>query len=105
MAGNTRNERGQEREDLAAAARDRGMEQLESAKGRWADSACHTSATVASWRSHTTCMISSCASERGGNRAGLDTTDLPVRPSLVLRQSLVLGWNGSIVTRSVSEAA
>ena len=39
MAGNTRNERGTERDDLAAAAIDRGMEQIESAKGRWADGA------------------------------------------------------------------
>lgn len=46
MAGNTRNERGQERDDLAAAARDRGMEQLESAKGRWADSADRVAAAV-----------------------------------------------------------
>jgi hypothetical protein len=46
MAGNTRNERGQEREDLAAAARDRGMEQLENAKGRWADSADRVAAAV-----------------------------------------------------------
>lgn len=46
MAGNTRNERGKERDDLAAAARERGMEQLESAKGRWADSADRVAAAV-----------------------------------------------------------
>lgn len=39
MAGNTRNERGQERDDLAAAALDRGIEQLEGAKSRWAEGA------------------------------------------------------------------
>jgi hypothetical protein len=46
MAGNTRNEPGQERDDLKAAALDRGKaaldrgkEQLESAKGRWAEGA------------------------------------------------------------------
>jgi hypothetical protein len=39
MVGNTRNERDQERDDLATAALDRGKEQLESAKGRWAEGA------------------------------------------------------------------
>jgi hypothetical protein len=39
MGGNTRNERGQDRDDLATAALDRGKEQLESTKGRWAEGA------------------------------------------------------------------
>lgn len=39
MAENTGNQRGQERDDLASAALDRGMEHIENAKGRWADSA------------------------------------------------------------------
>jgi hypothetical protein len=46
MAGNTRNERGGERDDLTAAALDRGMEQLESAKGRWAEGAERVAAAV-----------------------------------------------------------
>jgi hypothetical protein len=46
MAGNTRNERGQERDDLAAAAIDRGKEQLESAKDRWAEGAERVAAAV-----------------------------------------------------------
>jgi hypothetical protein len=46
MAGNTTNERGQERDDLTAAALDRGKEQLESAKGRWADGAERVAAAV-----------------------------------------------------------
>lgn len=46
MAGNTRNERGQERDDLAAAALDRGKEQLESAKDRWAEGAERVAAAV-----------------------------------------------------------
>jgi hypothetical protein len=46
MAGNTRNERSQERDDLAAAALDRGKEQLESAKGRWAEGAERVAAAV-----------------------------------------------------------
>jgi hypothetical protein len=46
MAGNTGNERGQERDDLTAAALDRGKEQLESAKGRWAEGAERVAAAV-----------------------------------------------------------
>jgi hypothetical protein len=46
MAGNTRNESGEERDDLATAALDRGKEQLESAKGRWAEGAERVAAAV-----------------------------------------------------------
>jgi hypothetical protein len=46
MAGNTRNERGQERDDLKAAVLDRGKEQLESAKGQWAEGAERVAAAV-----------------------------------------------------------
>jgi hypothetical protein len=46
MAGKIRNERGQERDDLATAALDRGKEQLESAKDRWAEGAERVAAAV-----------------------------------------------------------
>jgi hypothetical protein len=46
MAPTTRNENGQERADLAAAALDRGREQLESAKGQLADGAERVAAAV-----------------------------------------------------------
>lgn len=46
MAEFTRNEQGQERADLAAAAVDRGMEQLENAKGQLAEGADRVAAAV-----------------------------------------------------------
>jgi hypothetical protein len=46
MAGKIRNERGQERDDLATAALDRGKEELESAKDRWAEGAERVAAAV-----------------------------------------------------------
>lgn len=46
MAQTTRNEPGRERSDIAAAAMDRGMEQLESAKGQLAEGAERVAAAV-----------------------------------------------------------
>lgn len=46
MAQTTRNEPGRERSDVAAAAMDRGMEQLENAKGQIADGAERVAAAV-----------------------------------------------------------